>query len=152
MIFNILPVNYIFFMVYDFFMELLEIGIIRKIFSLQYPMFVLVLFELPTFCLHSFIRNWVVLNKEDDESFFSLPLLLCFGKMAYMFLIKLFLFRLIFIVYPVTSIFTIFSQSPPLQSGLYLFRSNFCKIIFSLSPFCFNHKSGFISRNHDISS
>ena len=43
-------------------------------------MFVLVLFELPTFCLHSFIRNWVVLNKEDDESFFSLPLLLCFGE------------------------------------------------------------------------
>ena len=45
-------------------------------------MFVLVLFELPTFCLHSFIRNWVVLNKEDDESFFSLPLLLCFGKIV----------------------------------------------------------------------
>ena len=43
-------------------------------------MFVLVLFELPTYCLHSFIRNWVVLNKEDGESFFSLPLLLCFGE------------------------------------------------------------------------
>ena len=61
-------------------MEKLKISMIRKIFSLQYPMFVLVLFELPTFCLHSFIRNWVVLNKEDDESFFSLPLLLCFGE------------------------------------------------------------------------
>ena len=45
-------------------------------------MFVLVLFELPTFCLHSFIRNWVVLNKEDGESFFSLPILLCFGKIT----------------------------------------------------------------------
>ena len=39
------------------------------------------LFELPKLIyLHCFIRNWVVLNKDDEESFFSLPLMLCFGK------------------------------------------------------------------------